>query len=211
MTYPMINKMIVTIGEYGESCVFLRLFDREKRNSQRFLLLKSSIRDMLQLLRSMDDTDLNNTIRLQMKDNGLVDCRINFISIDAANHITGYRRCFDVPRSVFEAAMDGVTSRILVDFEERPHTPRFTLSDSVHRAVGKMDKVKCRALVKALISRFCNDEVVTVSKDFGEDFFFEEKHPDFSCSICGGLCLHSSTIRGNDGVVREKLVFSKHT
>ena len=207
----MINKMIATVKEYGDSCVSLRVFDREKRGSEHFLLLKSSIRDELLPLGSLNDTDLNNTIRLQMKDNGTVDCRINFISIDAANHITGYRRCFDLPLAVLEAALNGVCTKHLVDFEEQAHTPRFTLMDSVHRAVGRMDKAKRRAFVKALNSRFRNDEAVTLSKDLGEDFFFEEKYGGFSCTVCGGLCLHSSTVRGKDGIVREKLIFSKHT
>lgn len=207
----MMNKMIVTVKDYSSDCVSLKVFDREKRNSQSFLILKQILKDDLFTVGFADDTDINSHIHMVKKGEKTVSCCVDFISVDFRNSITGYRRCFDLPLSVFEDAMRGESRRILVDFEEQEHTPQFILTDSVHRVVGKMDKVKRRAFVKALTSCFRNDDTVTISKDFGEDFFFEEKSKSIFSPVCGGLCLHKSEVRGKDGLFSDKLSYLKHT
>lgn len=58
----------------------------------------------------------------------------------------------------------------------------------------------------ALTSCFRNDDTVTVSKDFGEDFFFEEKSKSIFSPVCGGLCLHEDVRNGH-----RKCVYTKHT
>lgn len=202
----MVNKMIVTIKNYSTDCISLKVFDREKRNSQNFLIAKQILRDRLFADGFADDTDISSVIHMAKKGEQIVSCRVDFIDVDFHNHLTGYRRNFDVPLSVFQDAMHGGICRILVDFDPQEYSPTFHISKTVHAYIREMDKKKRHAFVKSLTTNFRNAKSVNVFKDYKEDFVFHEKTCGYFNMICGGLCLSEDTVMGH-----RRFTYGKHT
>lgn len=203
----MSDKMLLNLKSFSDDCLSLRLIDHDKKGSPRMLIFKDTILDNLTNIGSASDTDLDNTIRFTRLNATTVYCRITFINVGSNENITGYRRSFEIPFSVLvniANSNSGEAVSVVVDRNKPASDPSFVFTPNAYAAIRAMDDLHRRAFFKCLRRSFCYGTKVTISKDFGQDFFFTEEAN--WTEINGGLCLSEDTVNGH-----RRLIYSKHT
>ncbi len=207
----MNTNMIVTIKESSESMISIQLFDRIMRRSDRFIIEKTNVTGKLFEDRHLIDVDLLNTVTMSLQHDDTVHVAFNFIHEGINHTLTGYRRSFYLPVCALENAVEGYTTRLLIDADPPQTKSRIILHNCGSESLDVIPKKQRRALSKALRNNFNWPESVVHLYKYGANYDFEEDDMRHGCGMCGGLVLHETKVRGYDGKLYTKLYYSVHT
>ena len=130
-----------------------------------------------------------------------------WIQSSIRNTVRGYTQDFTLAiDDLLAVLVAGIDIRQLVSLDGKPMQACITITDGVHRRIGRMNKLQRRALSKALRDGFrWKDSHICLYTDWNDDFAFVEQR------MSGGLCLHKTRVIGEDSKPHDKLSYQVHT
>ena len=198
---------VVTL-ESNDHFITLRTLDTRHGHSCRMFIDSDRLYQWLDTSNeaSFMDYDCGRFIVMHRR-NDRVHVHQTWIDSGNADEIRGYTQNFDLcVDDLFAVLVTGSGMKKLVSLDSKHGHAEITITNCVHRRIGKLDKLHRRALSKALRDNFqWKDSHICLYADWDSDFAFVDER------MSGGLCLHETRVRGKDRKFHEKLYYQVHT
>lgn len=189
-----------------DTFIALQTYDVLHGKSSRFYISIAMLKHWLEETSNTTflDVDLQNTLKMTLTGEEIYTV-INWLNVTNQGTVSGFQQTFYIPISLLARALFGEKIRFTVsrNAESKAHV---ALSFAGAKRLLSLSKLERRAFSKAIRDNFrWKNSNVTLSADFGKDFFFREE------TMCGGLCLHEIIVHGKDGADHTGIRYSVHT
>ena len=205
-----LNAILVTLS-LSEPFVCIRTYDEKHGRSQRFFINKSTLLNQLG-----DDAEGNSTEADILNFCTIArigtSIRFNMFWLHGSynDDICGYRQTFVVPVDKVSRVLAGEKVKHLSHIPACQPKADVFFTQTAHRAIAALDKLKRHALRKFLRDNFCygRDEHLVIQQDeWVNGFYFFSTTSRYE----GGIVPHETTVMGKDGKQHVKAFYGLHT
>lgn len=206
--YP--NTILVTLLD-SEPFILLQTYDEKHGKSQRLYLRKDTLMNQLgdDAEGSITEMDLLNVCTVNRVGSSI---RFNVLWLHGnySDDVSGFQQVLFVPIDKVAKVLSGEKVKHLSYSPAQMPKASIFFTRTAHKAIAEADKLKLHAIRRFFRDNFCygRDEHLVVQQDeWVKGFFFFSTVSRYE----GGVCLHSTEVKGKDGKLYPKLYFGLHT
>ena len=204
----MSNSILVKMWRSSDDCIAITTVDRAHGRHGRFLIIADRFEEWLKNPdgSSFMDSDCGDVLIISLDSARKEYCfKMLWLDTYGSNDVRGFQQLFSIPTVKI---WDGVRARLVHLYQENSGRVEIEVMPGAANIVRNVceNKLWKRAFSKAMRDNFhYGYGVLKLFKDWGMDFGF------FHDGMRGGLVIHTTDIKGEDGNTYPKTYYGVHT